>query len=129
MVECIHTIARHIDNILEELPNHLKADDKNKMNEMLKVYNAEKDKKRCCDRRKILLQLTQNLYQKIDGQAHKLIKTLSEIQRILYLDDDFRTPNQILRLHNSCFEHFVLLKDVIPIQNLSEKMTRVLWKI
>ena len=124
MVECMHDIAGHIDNILEELPNHLKGDDKNKINEMLKVYYAGKDKKRCCDRRKILLQLTQNLYHKIDGKAHKVIKTLSEIQRILYLGDDLRTPKQILRLHNSCFEHFVLLKDVIPIKNLSEKMTR-----
>ena len=124
MVECMHDMAGHIANILEELPNHLKADDKNKMNEMLKVYYADKDKKRCCDKRKILLQLAQNLYHKIDGKAHKLIKTLSEIQRILYLGDDLRTPNQILRLHNSCFEHFVLLKDVISINKLSEKMTR-----
>ena len=28
MVECMHDIASHIDNILVELPHHLKIDDK-----------------------------------------------------------------------------------------------------
>ena len=90
MVECMHDIAHHIDNILLELPNHLKFDDKIKINEMLDALNAEKEKKRCCDRRKILLLLTKNLHYKIDGDVHRLLRTLSEIQRILYLGDDFR---------------------------------------
>ena len=124
MVECMHDIAGHIDNILEELPHHLKLADKQKVNELLQVYYAEKDKKRCCDRRKMLLHLTQCLYQKIDGKVHKLLKTLSEIQRILYLGDHFRTAKIILRLHNCSFEHFVLLKEVLPINNLSDKMSR-----
>ena len=55
MVKCMHDIAGHIDNVLVELPHHLKIDDKQKVNEILKVYNVEKDKKRCC---KILLHLT-----------------------------------------------------------------------
>ena len=124
MVECMHDIAGHIDNILEELPHHLKISDKQKVNEMLQVYYAEKDKKRCCDRRKILLQMTQYLYQKINGKVHKLLKTFSEIQRILYLGDELRTAKNILRLHNCSFEHFALLKEVLPIGNLSDKMSR-----
>ena len=44
MVECMHDIAGHIDNILVELP-HLKIDDKKIVNEILEVYYAEKDKK------------------------------------------------------------------------------------
>ena len=50
--------------------------------------------------------------------------TLSEIQRILYLSDEFRSPKEILRLHNSCFEHYVLLKEVFKLSNLSSGMTR-----
>ena len=107
MVECMHDIANHIDNILEELPTHLNNGDKVKFTEMIEIYKAEKEKKRCCDKRKILLQLTQNLCDEIDGLVHKLLRTLSEIQRILYLGDDFRTPKEILRLHNTCFAHFV----------------------
>ena len=42
-----------------------------------------------------------------------LLKTLIEIQRILYLSEEFRIPKEILRLHNTCFQHFVLLKEII----------------
>ena len=48
-----------------------------------------------CDKRKILLQLTQNLHYEIDGCVHMLLRSLSEIQRILYLGDDFRTSKEI----------------------------------
>ena len=124
MVECMHDIGGHIENILMELPHHLKLKDKIKVQEMLTAYSDEKQKKRCCDKRKFLLQLTISLYHKIDGNVHRLLKSLCEIQRILYLGDDFRTANEILRLHNMCFEHFCLLKQVIPIENLSPKMSR-----
>ena len=67
--------------------------------------------------------MTQYLHLKIDGKVHRFLKSLCEIQRILYLGDDFRTPKQILRLHNACFEHFVLLKDIIQVKNL-KKLTR-----
>ena len=125
MVECMHDIANHIDNILDELPHHLnkKDDDKVKFAQMIEIYKAGKEKKRCCDKRKILLQLTQNLRDEIDGLVHKLLRTLSEIQRILYLGDDFRSPEEILRLHNTCFAHFALIKKSMPI-GLSSELTR-----
>ena len=125
MVECMQDIANHVDNILEELPHHLnkKGDDKVKFTQMIEIYKAEKEKKRCCDKRKILLQLTQNLRDEIDGLVHMLLRTLSEIQRILYLGDDFRTPKEILRLHNTCFAHFALIKKIMSL-GLSSKLTR-----
>ena len=58
MVECMHDIANHIDNILEELPHHLnkKGDDKVKFTQMIEIYKAEKEKngvaisvKYCCN--------------------------------------------------------------------------------
>ena len=67
--------------------------------------------------------MTQTLRHEIDGLVHKLLRTLSEIQRILYLGDDFRTPKEILRLHNICFAHFALIKKIMPI-GLSSKLTR-----
>ena len=125
MVECMHDIANHIDNILEELPDHLnkKGDDKVKFTQMVEIYKAGKEKKRCCDKRKILLQFTQNQRDEIDGLVHKLLRILSEIQRILYLGDDFRTPEEILRLHNTCFANFALIKNIMPI-GLSSTLTR-----
>ena len=58
MVECTHGIANHIDNIVEELPDHLnkKGDDKEKCTQMIEIYKAEKEKngvaisvKYCCN--------------------------------------------------------------------------------
>ena len=88
MVECMHGLAGHIDNILVELPHHLKIDDKKIVNEILEVYYAEKDKK--------VLHLTQCLYQETDGKVQRKLNTLSEIQGILYLGDDFRTAKEML---------------------------------
>ena len=45
---------------------------------MLTTLKLDKEKKRCCDWRKMLLVLTQTLCQKIDGKIHKLLKTVSE---------------------------------------------------
>ena len=45
MVECMHDIANHIDNILEELSNHLKGDDRERFTEMVETHKAEKEKK------------------------------------------------------------------------------------
>lgn len=112
------------ENILSELPFHLKPRDKETFKNYFDTYKGEKDQKRCCDWRKILLQLTQMLHFKIDGLVHRLFRTLTEIQRILYLDDDYRNAKEILRLHNSCFEHFILLKKLISDQKLSKKMTK-----
>ena len=106
LVESMHDIAYHIDNLLVELPNHVKLQDKEKIIELLNVLNSEKSKKRCCDKRRMLLILAKELHLKIDGNVDKIFRTLSEIQRILYLDDDYRTPKEILRLRNSCFENF-----------------------
>ena len=43
MVECMHDIANHIDNILEELPNHLKGEERPNL---LKCWKHTKQKKK-----------------------------------------------------------------------------------
>ena len=65
-------------NVFEELPCHLKTDDKVIFTEALEVYKSEKERKRCCDKRKILLQMTDDLHYKIDGYVHQLLATLSK---------------------------------------------------
>ena len=55
-----------------------------------------------------------------DQDAYLLLSTLAEIQRILYLSDDQRTQKEVLRLHNVCFLHFVLLKRVISSANMQK---------
>ena len=120
-----HDIAGHIDNILEELPHAhiLNDDEKSKIKNILEMYYREKDRKRCCDRQKILLYMTNSLHYQINGKIDRLLMTLSEIHRILYLGEDFRTAKNMLRLHNCCFQH-VLLKEVFPVEKLGERITR-----
>ena len=51
MVESMHDIAGHINNILEELPHAhiLNDDEKSKIKNILEIYYREKDRKQCCD--------------------------------------------------------------------------------
>ena len=112
-IECMHDIAGHIEHVLGQLSNFIRNEaHKNEYTQLYDVLYSEKEGNRCCDWRRILLVITIQLYQKIDGKVHKLLRTLCEIERILYLNEEFRTPKQILRLHNSCFEHFILLKEI-----------------
>ena len=124
MVEPMHDVAEHFENLLVILPLHLPQESLEKFKNLYDLYNEEKEKKRCCDKRKFLLLLTKELYLEIDGKIHRVLKTLSEIQRILYLGDDFRNAKEVLRLHNSSFQHFVLLRDALPFEKLGGKMSR-----
>ena len=116
----MHDIAGHVDNILEELPHAhiLNDDEKSKIKSILEMYYKEKDRKQCCD------YMTNSLHYQINGKIDRLLMTLSEKQRILYQGEDFRTAKNILRLHNCCFQHFVLLKEVFPVEKLGERITR-----
>ena len=96
MTECMHDVANHIENLLQELPYHVSERDKEKIEIILDLYYNEKDQKRCCDKRKILLTLTLGLNGHINGDVHRLLLTLSEVQRILYLSDEHRTPREVL---------------------------------
>ena len=68
--------------------------------------------------------MTNSLHYQFNGKIDRLLMTLAQIQRILYLGEDFRTAKNILRLHNCCFRHFVLLKEVFPVEKLGERITR-----
>ena len=76
LIECMHDIANHIDNLLVELPNHIRPEDRSKMTHLLGILNKEKVVKHCCDKRKILLQVMKGLQYEIDGNISKLFGTL-----------------------------------------------------
>ena len=79
-----------------------------------------KDTQRNDDRRKSLLKITATIYGKINNNVIRLLKTLAEIQRIIYLQEIFRP-------HNSCFKHFVLLKEVLGLDLKKIDKTKVIW--
>ena len=59
------------------------------------------------DKRLILLQIISHLDGEISNKAMKLLKSLAEIQEILYISDKFRKPQKVLRLSNICHQHFI----------------------
>ena len=109
----MYDIGGHITNLFEELPCHLSTEDKGLFGDIIATYE-NKETKRNCDHRKALLLIANALNYKLQNQrVISLLKTLVEIQRILYSNEEVRTPKEILRLHNSCFQHFILMKEVI----------------
>ena len=119
LIEGMHDIANHIDNLLVELPNHLRPEDRSKVTHLLEILNQGNVVKRFCDKRK-MLQVMKGY--EIDGNVSKLLGTLCEIQRILYLGEDFRTPKEILRLYNVCFQHFVTMIKFDKLKMTREKI-------
>lgn len=114
LLEPMHDIGGHIANIFEELPHHLDTEDKKLFSTALAVAYEGKETKRTCDKRQALLlvylQMDEHSH---NGNALRMLRTLCDIQRILYLGEANRTTKEILRLHNSCFEHYKLVKQVL----------------
>ena len=61
----------------------------------------------------MLLYLFVNLSGKATNKVILLLKSLAGIQKIVYLKETNRISQNILRLHNSCYMHFVLLREII----------------
>ena len=121
-VEPLHDVGHHIDNILTELPHHLEKK-KEKLQETISASYAGKESKRGVDHREALIKVTCFASQKaiISGKELSLLRTLIEIQRILYSPDEKRNVQQILRYYNQSWYHAVLLKQIIK---QPKKLTR-----
>ena len=95
------------------LSYHLKENDQVCFDSVLEICYNSKQSNRNCDRREALLTPTVYLDGKVSNKILRLLKTLTEIQRIIYLKENERTTREILRLHNVCFQHFIMLRSVI----------------
>ena len=113
LVEAIHDIGWHITNLSDELLKHLSKNDKELLLETTGIIKQQKEISRNVDKRKILLYVIVNLYSKVTNKVILLLKSLADIQKIIYLKEIYRTSQKILRLYNSCYTHFVLLQEII----------------
>lgn len=101
----------HITNIVQEMPFHLDDIQCKKFNDFLQITYHSKEVKRCVDKRLVILQLIVTLEGEIINKAIQLLKSLAEIQEILYCGEELRTPQKVLRLANICHQHFMQCKD------------------
>ena len=111
--EPLHDIKGHISNVLTELPAVL---DRNLREQCAKLIEADlsKDKKNGFDYRRTLIHLLQLLHKlHAPMQVCTLIETLVDISCLLYLREEERTLQRVLRLYNRVWLHFELLKEII----------------
>ncbi len=74
-----------------------------------------KEKKTGADYRLTLIHLLALMHKhKAPEKLCTLLQTLAEISRLLYLGENQRTNKEILRLYNTTWLHFELIKELIP---------------
>ena len=59
--------------------------------------------------------------EKVDSTVQQLLLTIITVSKILYLDEEKRTPKQVLSLYNRAWLHMELCKDLFP---RPKKLTR-----
>ena len=111
--EPLHDLKNHIENLYMELPHHLPKPPKKYFEETIVASFEKKDCKRGVDYRKSLVKMNVALHGKIDKTIYMILSTLCEIQRILYIGENERTIENILRLYNQTFLHAVILKETV----------------
>lgn len=114
--EPLHCCLNHIAHVLEELPHHItNVDTLVTLKETLSIA-LHKDKLRCTDYRRALLQVTiilHNAAEKPEESVMELLTTLCEMMGTFYGKEDDRNPRQILRLANLAFRHALAVREVL----------------
>lgn len=111
--EPLHFCLNHIAPVLDKLPHHITdVDVLVTLKETLSI-TLKKDKLRCTDYRRALLQVTILLAEEADESVLELQTTLAEMMGIFYSKEDSRNPKQILRLTNLSFKHALAVRTVL----------------
>lgn len=113
--EPLHDVGNHIENFFTEFPKHLTEEESKTMEEAIDLCLGNKDNKRTVDYRIALVKTAGFLHKSgvMSETALAALDTLIEVQRILYLAEEKRSPKEILRYHNQSWYHAILLKEII----------------
>ena len=108
----LHDIGHHIENVLTELPHHLEDKERQVFEDCVSMCLDGKDSKRGVDYRAGLLKITAYSQQNrsLSETPLLILETLSEMQCILYCEEEKRNPCLILRYYNQSWYHAILLK-------------------
>jgi hypothetical protein len=111
----LHCCLNHIAHILQELPHHVTYVDILLMLNETRSLSLSKDKIRCTDYRKSLLQVTLQLAKLVDvpHEVMELLLTFSEMMGIFYASEEKRNPKQVLLLFNLSFRHSLAANSVL----------------
>lgn len=110
--EPMHDLKGHILNLIVELPQALPPSAMASCTHLIDCCLA-KEKKSAADLRRVAIQLYLLLKdQDCSSRVILLLQTIIKIGEILYSHDKHRSPRQLLQLHNCCWLHLELCKDV-----------------
>ena len=113
LMEPMHDNHNHIKNVFHELPHHFLDEKKDIVNFIAASFNG-KGILRCVDYRKSLLLTALHCQQKYpDSVMTDIFVTPSQIQELLYLSDNQRSCQKILKLYVLTFRHAMLLHQKI----------------
>ncbi|CAC5415964.1 unnamed protein product [Mytilus coruscus] len=119
--EPLHDISNVVQNIIQELPHHVKQNStKLELEKFCNNTIGDKNQIKGSDARLYAIKLSKfienlQLDGKISSDISQLINSLVEIINIAYSSVERRTPRQILRLYNQTFLFAVLSKSIIGI--------------
>ena len=113
--ESLHNVPNYTKNIYLELPSHMTNNEKKIVIEVIDQSFNGKEARNSSDYRKNLLAVCVFFVERFPGTYYTEIKTLAEIQQILYLPGKERSTTKILRFFNTTFLHSLLLKNILKI--------------
>ena len=122
--EPMHDLTGHLKNLYEELPRQLCKAEQKLFNETLSAVFEGKQAKRACDYRLSLVKLCIHLNGKIDHKIHELLRTMCDMQELLYLSDNERSKITILRYYTQWYQHTMNLKKLVgckPKANITQR--------
>ena len=117
--EPLHDITNVVQNLLTELPHHMPSPSLQKEYQTFcELLIGDKNQIKGSDARLYaikLAQFSQSKYQEgvLNYDIPALCTALTEIIRICYSTEDERSPKQVLRLYNQCFQFGLLVTHVI----------------
>lgn len=113
--EPLHCCLNHIEHILTELPTHISDVETLILLKETISASLNKQKLRCVDYRRALLQLTVRLAmnENVDENVRDLLTTFCEMMHMYYAYEDQRNPRQILRLYNVTLKHSQAFREVL----------------
>ena len=116
--EPLHDVSNHIKNLYEEIPHHFKKE-KNLIEQTISISFNNKQAKNSADHRKSLLIVCKWFMDNYPQHyVTQILKTLAEMQEILYLSEDNRTIQKVLRLGTVVLTHAILLnKNFLPLKS------------
>ena len=113
--EPLHCCLNHISHLLQELPHHVTDVDALVVLNETSSITLSKDKVRCTDYRRALLQVIIQLTKQgnVPEEVMELLLTFAEMMGIFYASEDKRSPRNILRLYNLSFRHSLAVNSIL----------------